>query len=308
MAAFALTACSSSVPDAPVTQDESALRTLSQDEIVGSLEAGKTREPVTYTRTPTYRAFRIDLADGADVDLWIRSSNGDAIGWLLGPDFATRDRNDDAEEGGTTDAHIRHKVREGGAYYVAFREAKYGDASFTVTFAAVSPAASTASPASCGGPLLTPAEAFKKFAPGARDVTLGKYQMYRRHRACTPNTGCSTWSEYEPAPHLGDFMLNIDTSEKVRPIFIDQTGSCAGNGKTFCEPVGSEKALCDYYRGGVWNQSNNCYNGAPCSGGCDSGVVLWHQFEVDVREHCTRGIVTGKSGDQESELVLLATY
>lgn len=116
---------------------EDELRALSAGEIVGTLASGETKH-VVYTKKPTYRALRLDLAAGAKVDLWVRSASGDPQAWLLGSRFQTLSSNRDAS---ATDpsAHIVQTVRTGGTYYLAFRDEKSRNATFDVTFVGAPP-------------------------------------------------------------------------------------------------------------------------------------------------------------------------
>ncbi len=117
------------------SQDE--LRALTAPEIVGTLAEGETKS-VVYTKTPAYRALRLDLTAGAKVDLWVRSTGGDAQAWLLGSKFQTLSSNRDASAT-DTNAHIVQTVRTGGTYYLAFREEKGRNATFDVTFVGAAP-------------------------------------------------------------------------------------------------------------------------------------------------------------------------
>lgn len=143
--------------DADTTEEE--LRALTGPEVVGTLAAGETKK-VDYTRKPTYRALRMELAAGDTVDLWVRSAaGGDARAWLLGSTFSTLASNSDASATDTS-AHINRTVKKAGTYYLAFRDEKYKDARFEVSWDAPvppppppppPPANACASDAECGG-------------------------------------------------------------------------------------------------------------------------------------------------------------
>src|SRR3990172_12269396 len=54
--------------------------------IVGSLDYGQTSDPVRYNRHPRFRAFKFAGDAGDQVDVWVRSADGDPIAWVLDED------------------------------------------------------------------------------------------------------------------------------------------------------------------------------------------------------------------------------
>ena len=85
IASFSLLAgaCTTAETTEEVASDDGELRALDPSEIVGALSYGQTSDPVTYTKTPTYRAFSFTGSKGDEVEAWIRSGDGDARGWIL---------------------------------------------------------------------------------------------------------------------------------------------------------------------------------------------------------------------------------
>ena len=133
-------------PEADQTEEE--LRALTGPEVVGTLAAGETKQ-VAYSRTPTYRALRMELTANQTVDLWVRSaSGGDARAWLLGSTFSTLTSNSDASATDTS-AHITRTVKKAGTYYLAFRDEKYKDAQFEVSWDAPAPPPPPPPPNAC---------------------------------------------------------------------------------------------------------------------------------------------------------------
>jgi hypothetical protein len=73
---------------------------------LGALDEGQTRK-VYYTSSPLYRGYTLD--GSGPVDLWVRSTTGDAVAWLLDSKFHIVKKNDDA--GDTTyDAHLAGNI------------------------------------------------------------------------------------------------------------------------------------------------------------------------------------------------------
>ncbi len=110
------------------------LRALSSAEIIGTLSYGETSAPVSYESTPTYRAFRFQGAAGDQVEAWVRSTDGDARGWIVTSAFKNVVSNDNAD-GSTLDAKLVATLKSTGTYYVVFRDKASEDATFTVSLA-----------------------------------------------------------------------------------------------------------------------------------------------------------------------------
>ena len=138
-------ACASAPDDDESGLSESELRALTAAEIIGTLTYGETSAPVSYSKTPLYRAFKFDGQKGDVASAFVRSGNGDARGWLLGQNFATLAQNDDASPG-VKDARLTLTLPTSGSYYVVFREQSRKNAAFTVSL--------SKSGGACGLPLV----------------------------------------------------------------------------------------------------------------------------------------------------------
>ena len=106
-------------------------------QLMGSLSYGQTSAAVSYHNPPRYRAFKFGGQKGDKVDLWVKSSNGDAVAWLLDNSFRTLAANDDAS-GTNRNSHITATLPGNTnpdiiTYYIVFREYSLRNATFTVT-------------------------------------------------------------------------------------------------------------------------------------------------------------------------------
>ena len=108
------------------------LSALPSSAIVGKLAYGQTSQPVRYTSSPRYRAFSFSGRAGDNVQAWVRSSDGDAVGWILSSSFRTLASNDDASAG-TSDSEVTLSLPSSGTFYIAFDERDLADATFTVS-------------------------------------------------------------------------------------------------------------------------------------------------------------------------------
>jgi hypothetical protein len=118
--------------------------------VVGDLESGKTSAKIAYDKSVKYRALRFRASEGDEVEAWVRSANGDAMGWILDVDGRVLAKNDDAELD-VTDARVTATIADGEVFYVVFREAGMERATFTVSLAGATPPAEPDPPA---GPVL----------------------------------------------------------------------------------------------------------------------------------------------------------
>ena len=105
---------------------------------VGRLLPGQTSEVVKYTASPRYREFQIEGRAGDLLDVWILSSDGNAIAWVTDSKYAILGKNNDANRS-TRDAHIVLTLTKTDSYHVIFREVNFRDASFVVTLASTEP-------------------------------------------------------------------------------------------------------------------------------------------------------------------------
>lgn len=223
---------------------------------LGAIASGTTKT-VSYTSSPLYRAFAFTAKKGDSVDIWVRSSNGDAVAYLLRASYSTVARNDDAT-GATQDAHVSATIRTDGQYYIAFKEAKGRKADFTVSFTSKSaspgddagaPNDDAFDPASCSG---DPLDFVSKFRPGATEAVLSPYQIVLRKRQCNSVTGCSPWqatTEHSGPSGHGNATLTVNPMRLV--LVGDEASSAYGTPHidlgTDCT-LGAGSASCnDYY-------------------------------------------------------------
>jgi hypothetical protein len=103
-------------------------------QVMGPMSYGDSSAPIAYTNPPKYRALRFNGISGDNVDIVVRSQDGDAEAWLLDSEFGILAFNDDDPAGGTTDSHISATLPSTGSvkYYVAFRDKFTRSATFTV--------------------------------------------------------------------------------------------------------------------------------------------------------------------------------
>ena len=130
---------------------ESELRALKSNEIVGTIQFGQTVGPLAYTEQPLYRALAFNGTKGASVDIWVRSSDGDARAWLTSSSFSTLAANDDASLG-DRDAHLVKTLSKTGTYYIVWREKNREDATFRVSLNAPPAGPPPAGPPPAGPP------------------------------------------------------------------------------------------------------------------------------------------------------------
>jgi len=103
--------------------------------LLGTIHPGTTLSSLEYTSEPRFRGL-VFLADPGDsIRLDVRSTDGDAVAWLLDSDFRTLAKNDDADAS-TRDAAIDVAV-SGSAdpiHYIVWKEITDEDATFAVSF------------------------------------------------------------------------------------------------------------------------------------------------------------------------------
>ena len=99
------------------------------DAIAAALGYGTTSK-VVKTRGD-YGWFRFDGHAGDEIDLTVKSPNGDAVAFVLDSNDDVVAVNDDADAF-TSDAHLTTALLADGTYYIAFREYSFAPATFTV--------------------------------------------------------------------------------------------------------------------------------------------------------------------------------
>jgi hypothetical protein len=135
LAALVLPACAAT-PDgdkAEPTDETTQAFGLRDTRIAGSLDYGQTSALVAHTGLPRYRAFKFAGAAGDEVDVWVRSANGDPVTWILDNDWRAIARNDDAAPG-NTDSHVKTKLpaNPSATHYIVVRDYAEGALSFKV--------------------------------------------------------------------------------------------------------------------------------------------------------------------------------
>ncbi len=123
--------CSASPPQEDAESVEDGLRRLALREIIGTIAYGQTLGPLPYSERPLYRALKFVAAKGDNVDVWVRSTGGDARAWLTNSTFARVASNDDAAPG-QRDSHVVYTTAKAGEFYIVWREKNREDASFEV--------------------------------------------------------------------------------------------------------------------------------------------------------------------------------
>lgn len=118
-----------------VGMDEKAETFAGKVTVVGTLTYGRSAS-ASYTSTPKYRAYKFVGNTGDKVDIWVRSTTGDAMGWLTDASFRTLASNDDADAR-NTNSHLTATLPSGAnaTYYIVFREYASARATFTVALA-----------------------------------------------------------------------------------------------------------------------------------------------------------------------------
>jgi hypothetical protein len=142
LALIALAGCGSAKPEA--IEDFSDLSALDEKSdafsyrmrVLGTLAFGSTSQPVKYTSSPRFRAFKVVAKKGDSLDVWVRSTDGDAVTWLTDYKFNVIASNDDADQT-TFDSHLTASVTKAGTYYIIFREYGLDKATFSVELGAL---------------------------------------------------------------------------------------------------------------------------------------------------------------------------
>jgi hypothetical protein len=130
-------ACSSADPaaddKAETTDDATSALSLSDTKIVGSLTFGQTSASTPYTKSPRYRAFKFAGNAGDEVDVWVRSNNGDPVTWVLDNDWHSIAKNDDASPSDTS-SHMKVKLpaNASATHYIVVRDYSLAPMSFKV--------------------------------------------------------------------------------------------------------------------------------------------------------------------------------
>ena len=131
LAAFALIAGCQTADKAPVHDTFTKLSDGKADSAsISSISYGKTSKAIK-VKANTYGWLQFTGNIGDDVDVWVRSTNGDAVAFVLDANDSPLASNDDASKS-TTDSHVTAMLPADGTYYIAFRDYYYSAATFTV--------------------------------------------------------------------------------------------------------------------------------------------------------------------------------
>ena len=84
---------------------------LRDTKIAGSLSYGETSASTTYkyNARARYVAYKFSGKAGDEIDVWVKSSNGDPVTWILNNDWQVIAKNDDATSS-NTNSHIKAKL------------------------------------------------------------------------------------------------------------------------------------------------------------------------------------------------------
>lgn len=103
---------------------------LSTIKYVGEVELSYARR-VLYTKSPKYRAVKFHAEQGTMLEVYVRSTQGDPMTWLVGPNLEVVAENDDANEETNSNISIE-SLAQTGDYYILFRDKHYESHYFDV--------------------------------------------------------------------------------------------------------------------------------------------------------------------------------
>jgi len=205
VSSLCLAACAAPSEEAEETSSsEDELRAFKAGELVGPIAFGETKT-VAHPATSTYRALSFDAARGDKIEATVSADRQDAVVWLLGASNRTIAKVDRAR--GTGAEVVTYEIKTAGRYYLAFREADYEPATFTVKLAKVS------APPQPGGPLVscTGTPRFPITGPiYAKTVTRVDFK-----RTCDAYGVCTAWQESARRP-VTAAGLSVSPSRYVR--------------------------------------------------------------------------------------------
>ncbi len=137
-----LPACSTSSVDErePVADEKEPVAETSQGisklqlSIAGSLSHGETSGLTAYDGFPRYTAYELAGNAGDELDVWVRSQNGDPVAFIVDEDLRILAWNDDASRF-DTNAHLKLTLpaKASGTHYVVVRDYWFSKMTFEVT-------------------------------------------------------------------------------------------------------------------------------------------------------------------------------
>jgi hypothetical protein len=99
--------------------------------VAGNLAYNDAALRLKYSSTPLYRGVTFTAASGDAVEVWVRSTQGDPVTWILDANYKVVAKNDDASAD-VTDSHLAVTLRKSGTFYVVFRDYSYESHYFNV--------------------------------------------------------------------------------------------------------------------------------------------------------------------------------
>lgn len=195
LSAVAVTACSSADPASATsgekieaTDEASTSFGLAKVKIAGSLSYGQTSSATAYSKTPLYRAFKFAGNAGDEIEVSVKSPDGDPVTWILDNDWHTVAKNDDASAS-DTNSHIKVKLpaNASATHYIVVRDYWKDPMSFTVQL--------KGTPADFASGCTTDADCVKVDKAccsnyGSTAIVAGNEAAYKASLACAANPIC----------------------------------------------------------------------------------------------------------------------
>jgi hypothetical protein len=269
LALLALAACGKPPTDDDFSQlgpDTKSDAFSSHMKILGTISPGGSAR-VHYSNPPKYRGFTLEAPASLAADVWVRSTNGDAMVWILDDKNHVVAKNDDASSG-TTDAHVTATLAAG-SYTIALREYDSHTADLTLTLSSpCTPTTCAAHHWDCGtasdgcGRALDCGACDSGFTCGAFNPNIcgqapacaSQGQLCNRNGDCCGTLACYEGLCERPRPNGTVCESDRDCASGV---------CCHGN----CGPCPSEPpGQCSGIDGDCWSQSD-CCAGFVCVGG-----------------------------------------
>lgn len=164
------------------TEDE--LRSFRAGELLGKIAYGETKT-VDHSATPTYRAYAFDAAKNDEIEITVSAAGHDAVVWLLGAANQSLAKVNAFRD--TRAESVVYKATKTGRLHIAFREADYERATFTVSLAKKNggtPPATSAVATCSGAPRL----------PATGTFALTSATRHEYVRSCDASGTCSAWT------------------------------------------------------------------------------------------------------------------
>jgi hypothetical protein len=115
------------------TDEASTTFGLHNVQVAGSLSYGQTSASTAYTKHPLYRAYKFAGNAGDQIEVDVKSSNGDPVTWILDNDWHSIAKNDDASAS-DTNSHVKVTLpaNASATHYIVVRDYWKDDMSFKV--------------------------------------------------------------------------------------------------------------------------------------------------------------------------------